>query len=664
MISTFLHWLWQDSWQGAILAILALSIGVLPRRIAIPARWRTLLWLVVLLRLILPLSPQSRWSIFQWPAAQAPAPAPSPAPSTITWSISQSAAPDAPIPPLAVMSRPDTPSLLPLIFALWLAGAFWLAALFAIRHLDFSRRLRRAIAATDPLTVRLLNECCIQMRLRSAPRLLITDAITAPALTGFIRPAILLPPDFARTLSPAQLRLVFLHELCHLKSRDLPLDFLWIAAQIIHWFNPLVHLARLRYAADREIARDAAVLRATGAASAEEYGGLLLRLASIASPARVGGSITIFDGKSNLRRRVNSIACFQKHSPCLSCLGLCLTLVLACTGLTTPTTSPVIGGKSSPSNAALVTELYDVRDLVYFMSEQDAARSHPLIGSAATPQTVRGVVPSFPANAPNSTLESKKLADFITSRIGGWNQPGAQVQILQGDNQLVVIQTEANQQKIVALLNEYRRALGIFVCIDTRVLFPDSSTSFSLPASLQGKISSGGKAACVLLTSNQLKTLVTAATHDHQICLTAPRVTLYQDGKASIAASRKTFYVASLALPKGARAYVPQIQEANAGIRLDVQCSVSHDQKDITVELNLALNWLVGFQIRAFIAPDGTNPGDVQVPQMAVIHLSNIVSIPDGQTILLETKAANAQPAYVLVTAQILVPGKPPVHTH
>src|SRR5271155_700367 len=66
VISTFLDWLWRGSWQGAILAGLVMFVGIPPIRGVITPRWRLALWTIVLLRLILPISPQCRFNLFQF----------------------------------------------------------------------------------------------------------------------------------------------------------------------------------------------------------------------------------------------------------------------------------------------------------------------------------------------------------------------------------------------------------------------------------------------------------------------------------------------------------------------------------------------------------------------------------------------------------------------
>ena len=115
------------------------------------------------------------------------------------------------------------------------------------------------------------------------PALVQTDAVDSPGLMGVLRPRLLLPAGAARDLSPAQLRLVFLHELAHLKCRDIAMDWLWAILLALHWFNPLLWLAQQRACrADRELARDAMVLAITGPAEAESYGQTILRLVAAA----------------------------------------------------------------------------------------------------------------------------------------------------------------------------------------------------------------------------------------------------------------------------------------------------------------------------------------------------------------------------------------------
>ena len=63
--------LWRSSWQASVLAVVVLLVQFMLRR-HLSARWRHALWGIVLLRLIIPVTPPSPWSLFN----VAPQPAP------------------------------------------------------------------------------------------------------------------------------------------------------------------------------------------------------------------------------------------------------------------------------------------------------------------------------------------------------------------------------------------------------------------------------------------------------------------------------------------------------------------------------------------------------------------------------------------------------------
>ena len=69
------------------------------------------------------------------------------------------------------------------------------------------------------------------------------DAIAAPAVWGIARPTIILPRGIAVVLTAEQLRWVLLHELAHVRRRDLIVLTLQRFAAILHFFNPAIWIA-------------------------------------------------------------------------------------------------------------------------------------------------------------------------------------------------------------------------------------------------------------------------------------------------------------------------------------------------------------------------------------------------------------------------------------
>ena len=130
---------------------------------------------------------------------------------------------------------------------------------------------------------------------------------------GFVRPRLLLPPGLASSFTSEELRHVFLHELAHIKRRDVLAGWVMLGLQTMHWFNPLVWLAFYRLRSDRELACDALALSHTRAGDNESYGLTIVKLLegfgqSVWAPSLAG----ILENKKQMQERISMIATFHK----------------------------------------------------------------------------------------------------------------------------------------------------------------------------------------------------------------------------------------------------------------------------------------------------------------------------------------------------------------
>lgn len=105
--------------------------------------------------------------------------------------------------------------------------------------------------------------------------------ITGPAVSGLLRPRIVLPEGIDAVLTPDELDAVVLHELTHVKRRDNLIRVLLELALCVLWFHPLLWLAGRRIAVFRELSCDESVAeRADGRA-------LISALSKLAVPESV-----------------------------------------------------------------------------------------------------------------------------------------------------------------------------------------------------------------------------------------------------------------------------------------------------------------------------------------------------------------------------------------
>ena len=132
------------------------------------------------------------------------------------------------------------PSLSELLMILWALGALCFVAVQLTRHLVFCRQL-----------------CRCRVRLPLWGRIYRSPGARVPVTVGLLRPAVYLPVS----LAPDDLPFVLAHERHHIRAGDLWFQLLLLAAQTLHWFNPLVHRMALAARQDMERACDAAVLQ-------------------------------------------------------------------------------------------------------------------------------------------------------------------------------------------------------------------------------------------------------------------------------------------------------------------------------------------------------------------------------------------------------------------
>ena len=333
-----LAWLLRVSGQAAVLVVLILLLQTICRERLTP-RWRYALWLLLVVRLSLPVPVTSRLSVFNLARVGVPATA-----AEISLSPSSEEKPAYPAPPKAAsrasaaaptpgpaVATPAPAAVTPTVpghaaaepgwpwkswaALLWLAGVTLLALRILVQNVGFYRRLRWAPTVTDAAAWKTLEACRQLMGVRQRLVLVETALVHSPALYGFLRVHLLLPENTLATLTTEELRYVFLHELAHVKRRDMPVNWVVTLLQVAHWFNPLIWVGFRRMAADRELATDALALSRLEARENVAYGNAILKLLKkLLSPSPRPGLVGILEDKNQMKRRITMIAKFKKSN--------------------------------------------------------------------------------------------------------------------------------------------------------------------------------------------------------------------------------------------------------------------------------------------------------------------------------------------------------------
>lgn len=214
-----------------------------------------------------------------------------------------------------------------ILFYGYLAGA---AAFLLYQGVSYAlfrrtvRRWKRDVARADYAS--LLSDTARDLGV-SAPEMIVCEAISTPAVTGLLRPRLLLPHE---RYDVQELRYILRHELCHLKRRDMLLKLVLLAANAMHWFNPVVYLMLRQADEDIELACDSAATDGLELPERAAYSRTLL--AAVQSSVRALPATTCFGGTvERLKRRITNVLGAQKKRGLgIVALVLALTLTAGC----------------------------------------------------------------------------------------------------------------------------------------------------------------------------------------------------------------------------------------------------------------------------------------------------------------------------------------------
>lgn len=322
--SAVLQWVWRATWEASLLCLLVWAIQTSLRR-QLPAQWSFALWWLVIVRLLIPASVPAPWSAFNLLKSNAgtrfePGAIPRVAPAPVTGArpvlVPEPGVLGATLTGLGAGSSAagvaPPRSWYAVLAWIWASGVAVLGFRLGSANRRLSRLLRRAHAVEDPHVLALLKECATLVGVRRPPPLVATTQFDSPAVVGCFRPKLMLPERVCRELSRDELRHVLLHEMAHIRRRDLALNWLLCGVEAVHWFNPVLRYGFRRVRADRELACDALALSRMHPAEGQSYGQTILKLLeSLTRPAATPGMVGLLEEKQLIKRRIDMIA----HKP-------------------------------------------------------------------------------------------------------------------------------------------------------------------------------------------------------------------------------------------------------------------------------------------------------------------------------------------------------------
>ena len=247
-----------------VMMIRAVTINSLPKKTFL------ILWELVLLRLVLPFTIPSAFSVYTLvnpsisasPFFEAEA-------GNLTSTISRENF-------IIVQGAGQSTANIPTVsiwFAVWFAGMILFGIFFSVTYFRCLFEFRTALPVNNACVEQWLKEQSLKRRISIRQ----SDRISAPLTYGIFRPVILMPKQ-TDWENRNQLQYIFSHEYTHICRFDTIRKLIAAYALCLHWFNPFVWGMYILFNRDIELACDESVIRQFGDESRSAYSFMLINM--------------------------------------------------------------------------------------------------------------------------------------------------------------------------------------------------------------------------------------------------------------------------------------------------------------------------------------------------------------------------------------------------
>jgi hypothetical protein len=456
------------------------------------------------------------------------------------------------------------------------------------------------------------------------------------------------------------MRFVLMHELAHIRRRDIAI--MWIVRVIgaLHWFNPLLWIAGMKVRAEQELACDARVLALTDRGEWNDYGRLLVEMLSRAiGPTARSGSMGMIGTGTSMRRRIIAITQPTKPRWYMSLLAILLMLAIGGTTLTGPAVhaaEPTTQSKpSSTAELATCSQVYEVRDIINQSDFIEMPGMGIMVPATTAPSAKYGLL--------------QDIVDTIERRVDpdSWQDHGGSIGTItvRANDQLEIIQTFANQMAIANLLAGLHKRKFPKIEVDSYVICGPEVFRLLEREPGQWNDDHGTGVWSAALSEQQVSGLREQSKSD--INLVYPRLTMFNRQRCYAVVSTESAYVKKLTREADGK-FAPEVGIVQRGVMEDCRTTVSGDGHSIMVDFRPQVSRLLAMnQVLAPDAPNSKGPF-YQVPTISKATCDQTLTIADDHAIALrlvpkimkgDQPIGDDTPLLLLIHAKIITANTP-----
>lgn len=149
-----------------------------------------------------------------------------------------------------------SPNYLSIVSVGWCLGVFFLSAKMLLEIFQVYKLPTQQVQPAGPHLSALFERLVEQLSLERTVRLRLSGVADVPMVVGIFKPVVLLPFTMASGLTPAQLEMLLMHELAHIKRHDFLVNLLQTLVEIMLFFHPVVGWVSKQVRIERECCCD------------------------------------------------------------------------------------------------------------------------------------------------------------------------------------------------------------------------------------------------------------------------------------------------------------------------------------------------------------------------------------------------------------------------
>lgn len=196
-------------------------------------------------------------------------------------------------------------TLLDIVAFVWMAGGMIYLSIHFISYFHYRRQVVKTgrLTEDDHIFSQILD-LKRELHISRTVQVIEYREAESPMIMGFFKPVLILPKE---QYSPDELYFILKHELVHLKRGDTYLKLLFVTANAVHWFNPLIWLMQKEAVIDMELSCDERVTQNMGYAVRKAYTEALLSMLHRRCGRRAVLSTQFYGGKKIMKVRFRNI---------------------------------------------------------------------------------------------------------------------------------------------------------------------------------------------------------------------------------------------------------------------------------------------------------------------------------------------------------------------